>query len=111
MTAKNTTHDTTLCDAGSSEKKLRSLLFSFLLHYYFVLHKNSFLFSTTMTRGLYPPETLSEDDVRTLRVVRRDIYTNGIVGGGESVHFCFCAVLEFSFCNKVVVVFYNVQGK
>ncbi|KAG7340053.1 hypothetical protein IV203_006457 [Nitzschia inconspicua] len=35
-----------------------------------------------MTRGLYPPESLSEEDVRTLRVVRRDIYTNGIVGGG-----------------------------
>jgi hypothetical protein len=36
-----------------------------------------------MTRGLVPPDTLSEDDVRTLRVVRRDMYTNGAIGGGE----------------------------
>mmetsp|Transcript_17259 Transcript_17259/g.30106 ORF Transcript_17259/g.30106 Transcript_17259/m.30106 type:complete len:160 (-) Transcript_17259:130-609(-) len=35
-----------------------------------------------MTRGLYPPESLSDDDVQTLRVVRRDIYTNGAIGGG-----------------------------
>jgi hypothetical protein len=35
-----------------------------------------------MTRGLHPPETLSEDDVHTLRALRRDIYTNGAIGGG-----------------------------
>jgi hypothetical protein len=35
-----------------------------------------------MTRGLHPPETLSDEDVQTLRVVRRDIYTNGAIGGG-----------------------------
>eukprot|EP00533_Pseudo-nitzschia_delicatissima_P012932 CAMPEP_0197269764 /NCGR_PEP_ID=MMETSP1432-20130617/6052_1 /TAXON_ID=44447 /ORGANISM="Pseudo-nitzschia delicatissima, Strain UNC1205" /LENGTH=226 /DNA_ID=CAMNT_0042734973 /DNA_START=125 /DNA_END=805 /DNA_ORIENTATION=+ len=35
-----------------------------------------------MTRGLNPPETLSADDVHTLRAVRRDIYYNGIIGGG-----------------------------
>ena len=34
-----------------------------------------------MTRGLHPPETLSEDDVHTLRALRRDIYTNGAIGG------------------------------
>lgn len=35
-----------------------------------------------MTRGLNPPDTLSADDVHTLRAVRRDIYYQGIIGGG-----------------------------
>lgn len=38
-----------------------------------------------MTRGLNPPSTLSAEDVQTLRDVRRDIYYNGIVGGGLGV--------------------------
>ena len=36
-----------------------------------------------MTRGLVPPDTLSDDEVHTLRTVRRDMYTNGAIGGGE----------------------------
>ena len=36
-----------------------------------------------MTRGLVPPDTLTKDDIRTLGDVRRDIWSNGIVGGGE----------------------------
>lgn len=35
-----------------------------------------------MTRGLNPPESLSAEDVHTLRAVRRDIYYQGIIGGG-----------------------------
>jgi len=35
-----------------------------------------------MTRGLNPPDTLSAEDVHTLRAVRRDIYYQGIIGGG-----------------------------
>eukprot|EP00532_Pseudo-nitzschia_australis_P008122 CAMPEP_0168176442 /NCGR_PEP_ID=MMETSP0139_2-20121125/7790_1 /TAXON_ID=44445 /ORGANISM="Pseudo-nitzschia australis, Strain 10249 10 AB" /LENGTH=177 /DNA_ID=CAMNT_0008095161 /DNA_START=111 /DNA_END=644 /DNA_ORIENTATION=+ len=35
-----------------------------------------------MTRGLNPPNTLSTEDVRTLRSVRRDIYSQAILGGG-----------------------------
>lgn len=35
-----------------------------------------------MTRGLNPPDSLSADDVHTLRAVRRDIYYQGIIGGG-----------------------------
>lgn len=35
-----------------------------------------------MTRGLNPPETMSADDVHTLRAVRRDIYYQGLIGGG-----------------------------
>ena len=36
-----------------------------------------------MTRGLNPPETMSADDVHTLRAVRRDIYYQGLIGGGK----------------------------
>jgi len=35
-----------------------------------------------MTRGLHPPDTLSADEVQTLRGVRRDIYYHGLIGGG-----------------------------
>lgn len=35
-----------------------------------------------MTRGLNPPDTLSAENVHTLRSVRRDIYYQGIIGGG-----------------------------
>ena len=38
-----------------------------------------------MTRGLVPPDTLTKDDIRTLGDVRRDIWTNAAVGGGESI--------------------------
>jgi len=38
-----------------------------------------------MTRGLYPPDTLSKDDIRTLGAVRRDIYKNAAIGGGFGV--------------------------
>ena len=41
-----------------------------------------------MTRGLYPPETLSKDDIRTLASVRREIWTNAIIGGGKSLVCC-----------------------
>lgn len=34
-----------------------------------------------MTRGLYPPETLSDKDIKTLQGLRRDIYSNALVGG------------------------------
>lgn len=37
-----------------------------------------------MTRGLYPPDTLTKDDVQTLANVRKEIYTGGLLGGGES---------------------------
>mmetsp|Transcript_11045 Transcript_11045/g.23415 ORF Transcript_11045/g.23415 Transcript_11045/m.23415 type:complete len:87 (+) Transcript_11045:301-561(+) len=36
-----------------------------------------------MTRGLNPPDTLSAENVHTLRSVRRDIYYQGIIGGGK----------------------------
>ena len=35
-----------------------------------------------MTRGLYPPDSLSQEDIQTLKTVRRDIYTNAMLGGG-----------------------------
>ncbi|MGK3757782.1 MAG: sialic acid synthase SpsE, partial [Bacillariaceae sp.] len=35
-----------------------------------------------MTRGLNPPDTLSVENVQTLRSVRRDIYYHGMIGGG-----------------------------
>lgn len=35
-----------------------------------------------MTRGLYPPDTLTKDDVVTLAKVRQDIWSNGLIGGG-----------------------------
>lgn len=35
-----------------------------------------------MTRGLNPPNTLSAEDLHTLRGVRRDIYSQAIIGGG-----------------------------
>eukprot|EP00529_Nitzschia_sp_RCC80_P033982 CAMPEP_0113452496 /NCGR_PEP_ID=MMETSP0014_2-20120614/6876_1 /TAXON_ID=2857 /ORGANISM="Nitzschia sp." /LENGTH=203 /DNA_ID=CAMNT_0000343869 /DNA_START=981 /DNA_END=1592 /DNA_ORIENTATION=- /assembly_acc=CAM_ASM_000159 len=35
-----------------------------------------------MTRGLQPPDSLSKEDVYVLREVRKDIYTQGMVGGG-----------------------------
>ena len=34
-----------------------------------------------MTRGLYPPDTLSDDDIQTLGSLRRQIYENAVVGG------------------------------
>lgn len=46
-----------------------------------------------MTRGLNPPDTLSADDVHTLRAVRRDIYYNGIIGGGKTQEIQLKAVL------------------
>jgi len=38
-----------------------------------------------MTRGLYPPDTLSKDDIYTLQQLRRDLWYNAFVGGGESL--------------------------
>ena len=35
-----------------------------------------------MTRGLYPPETLSKEDVETLHTFRKDLFTQGLIGGG-----------------------------
>mmetsp|Transcript_63335 Transcript_63335/g.95598 ORF Transcript_63335/g.95598 Transcript_63335/m.95598 type:complete len:218 (-) Transcript_63335:228-881(-) len=35
-----------------------------------------------MTRGLYPPDTLSKDDVKTMQELRRNIYSSAILGGG-----------------------------
>jgi len=34
-----------------------------------------------MTRGLYPPDTLSNNDIETLQQLRRDIYGNAVMGG------------------------------
>ncbi|CAJ1969444.1 unnamed protein product [Cylindrotheca closterium] len=34
-----------------------------------------------MTRGLYPPDTLSNNDIETLQALRRDIYSNALKGG------------------------------
>lgn len=39
--------------------------------------------TNSMTRGLNPPNTLSAENVHTLRSVRRDIYYQGIIGGGK----------------------------
>lgn len=36
-----------------------------------------------MTRGLYPPDTLSKDDIYTLNQVRKDLWYNAFIGGGE----------------------------
>lgn len=35
-----------------------------------------------MTRGLYPPDTLTKDDIRTLNQVRKDLWYNSFIGGG-----------------------------
>ena len=37
-----------------------------------------------MTRGLYPPDTLSKDDIYTLQQLRKDLWYNAFIGGGES---------------------------
>jgi len=34
--------------------------------------------------GLNPPDTLSVENVQTLRSVRRDIYYQGLIGGGKN---------------------------
>lgn len=34
-----------------------------------------------MPRGLQPPERLSKDDIATLQALRRDIYSNAMIGG------------------------------
>jgi len=35
-----------------------------------------------MTRGLYPPDTLTKDDISTLNQVRRELWYNAFIGGG-----------------------------
>lgn len=36
-----------------------------------------------MTRGLYPPDTLTKDNIQTLNQVRKDLWYNSLIGGGE----------------------------
>ncbi|KAL3921085.1 MAG: hypothetical protein SGILL_002937, partial [Bacillariaceae sp.] len=62
-----------------------------------------------MTRGLVPPNTLSDQDVHTLRVVRRDMYTNGVIGGGLGACAGFVTYTgalyakKFGYLQKVIV--------
>jgi hypothetical protein len=42
-----------------------------------------------MTRGLYPRDTLTKDDLRTMQELRKNIYKNGLLGMGELHKMCF----------------------
>jgi hypothetical protein len=46
-----------------------------------------------MTRGLYPPESLSKDDIKTMNEVRMNIWSNAMTGLGAHLNYALCIVL------------------
>lgn len=42
-----------------------------------------------MTRGLYPPSSLSKDDIKTMNNVRMDIWSNALTGLGKFHYIYF----------------------
>jgi len=75
--------------------------YTFLL---LVIHNKHHQHSAIMTRGLYPPQSLSKEDIMTLAQVRKDIWLNAAKGFflGGSVSYLGHRIVRFAHNRKLI---------